>query len=68
MFPEGLELLVPHVVDGEDEEPVVLVDGLTDLVDQLLLEVEAHLLGDFAQGHFAISLRLGHLQASNKRV
>lgn len=48
MIPERLELVVPHVVDGEDEQSVVLIDGLPDFVDQLLLEVQPDLLGHFA--------------------
>jgi hypothetical protein len=39
VIPERLELVVPHVVDGEDEESVVLIDSLPDFVDQVLLEV-----------------------------
>ena len=56
MLSQGLELLVAHVVDGEDEETVVLVDGLTDFVDQLLFKVEPNFFSDFAQGHFTVSL------------
>jgi len=60
MIPERFQLLIPHVVDSEDEKSIVFVDGLTNLVDQFLLEIQTNFLRHFGQSHFSISFWFWH--------
>ena len=56
-----LEVRVPHVVHGEDEAARVVVDGLPDLVDEALLELEADLLARLGERDGAVAAGLRHL-------
>ena len=55
-----LEVRVPHVVYGEDEASRVVVDGLANLVDEALLELEADLLARLGERDGAVAAGLGH--------
>ena len=59
---------VPHVVHGEDEAARVVVDGLPDLVDEALLELEADLLARLGESDGAVAAGLRHLDLDVKRT
>ena len=52
---------VSHVVNGEDEASCVVVDGLANLVDEALLELEADLLARLGESDGAVAAGLRHL-------
>ena len=52
---------VSHVVYGEDEASRVVVDGLANLVDEALLELEADLLARLGESDGAVAAGLRHL-------
>ena len=53
---------VSHVVYGEDEASRVVVDGLANLVDEALLELEADLLARLGESDGAVAAGLRHLE------
>ena len=50
-----------HVVNGEDEASRVVVDGLANLVDEALLELEADLLARLGESDGTVAAGLRHL-------
>ena len=58
---------VSHVVNGEDEASRVVVDGLANLVDEALLELEADLLARLGESDGAVAAGLRHLDLDFRR-
>ena len=52
---------VSHVVYGENEASGVVVDGLANLVDEALLELEADLLARLGESDGTVAAGLRHL-------
>jgi hypothetical protein len=62
VLPEVLEMHVAHIRNGEDKAAGVGVDGLPDLVDERLLELEPDLFARLGQGDLAVATRFWHLK------
>lgn len=59
-FPHLLDVCVAHVLDADDEDMLVVGDGLPDGLEQLVLAL-ARLLGHLGHVDHSVALRLGHL-------
>lgn len=54
-----LQVGIPHVLDAEDEDVLVVRNGVADVLEQLVL-VFARLLGDLRHVDGSVSFGLGH--------
>ena len=55
-----LEVVIAHVINGEDEAVLVLGDGSADVLEKLVLLL-AGLFGDLGHVDHLCALRLGHV-------